>query len=495
MRLPLSLKLSAASIGLSLVTFNVFSSPWVDTEDPYLKASIMTLAAAGIINSPVNTYPLMYKSIISDIQAAKNKGVPEHLEFALKHVEHAITHNQKPQTSGIKLKIASDNNEFQSFGTRYNSKAELNIFNEYIADNWAFKTSVQLSSDAQNNKNRSFEGSYLAGIVGNWIIGIDQLPVWWGPGNDSALALSNNAVAFPALRLTRHNSNAIDFPILNYLGPISFTTYFGLQEKSNQISNIRTWGMRANFKPFNNLEIGFTRTAQWGGNGRPNDLSTFMELFIGNDNTTLDGTINTENEPGNQLAGADFKFHTNIFNHNLSIYGEIIGEDEAGGLPSHLMYLFGVDASFGDQNSVSHLFGEFVNTFINCNENTDTGNCAYEHHIYTEGYRRYGRSMGSTYDSDAQVLTVGINHTRITGTSMFAKLKLMKLNKDGQNHWSEPHPFGTHAQNRVQIEAGYQLPILNGQLNLQASLFHTKKKAVSNSKTDGTIKAHWEYRF
>lgn len=39
-----------------------------------------------------------------------------------------------------------------------------------------------------------------------------------------------------------------------------------------------------------------------GGEGRPQSLSSFWDGFTGQDNT------GTDNEPGNQLAGFDFKF-------------------------------------------------------------------------------------------------------------------------------------------------------------------------------------------
>jgi hypothetical protein len=490
-------KSSAITFGLTLATSTlVAASPWIDTHDPYLKASITALANGGIIKSPINTYPLMYKSIAADLKAAHGGKIPEHLAYALKHVEHALMHGQKTRTSGVKVKLASDNDDFQSFGQRYGAKGELNLFNEVLGDKWAFKSSVHFTTDAYNNKKRSFEGSYLAGILGNWVVSVDQLSSWWGPGNDSTMALSNNAVAFPAVRLTRHSTDPIDLPVLRWLGPVGMTTYFGQQEHSNTLKNIRTWGWRLNFKPFESLEVGLTRTTQWGGSERPKGFSTFTDLLLGtSDNTSIDGTITTDNEPGNQLAGFDLKWHTNLFDRDFGLYAELIGEDESGALPSHVMYQLGMETSFGDQQGLYHLFAEYTDTFVNCNGDPTSGNCAYEHHIYTEGYRRYGRSMGNTYDSDAQVLTFGLSRAELGGVSWFGKMKLMKLNKDGQDHWSGPHPISVGAQDRLQLEAGYQLPMFNGLLNVQGTLYHSQFETTGGNNTSGSLKAGWEYRF
>ena len=154
-----------------------------------------------------------------------------------------------------------------------------------------------------------------------------------------------------------------------------------------------------------------------------------------------------------------------------------------------------METSFGSQDSLTHVFAEYTDTFVNCNDDATTGNCAYEHHLYTEGYRRYGRSMGSTYDSDANVFTLGFTQSQVGGQSWYGKLKVMKLNKDQKNHWSGPHRLADGGMDRVQVEGGYRFPLYNGLLNVQASLFHSKLKATGNTDTDGILKASWEYRF
>lgn len=488
---------SLVAFGVSFGVSSAIAAPWVDTQDPYLKASITALANGGIIKSPINTYPLMYKSIAADLKAAHGGKLPPHLAFALKHVEHSLMQAQRSRTTGVKLKTASHTGteNFQSFGERHNAKGELNVFNEIIGERIAFKSNVHFAVDAYNDKKRSYEGSYLAGIFDNWVVSLDQISAWWGPGIDNALALSNNAIAFPAVRFTRHSSEALDWPILNYLGPISFTTYFGRQENSNTLPNIRTWGARVNFKPFESFEFGMTRTAQWAGDGRPSGFSSFRDLLIGADNSTVGDLDSVANEPGNQLAGFDFRWNINLFNQDLGFYGEIIGEDESGGLPSHPMYLIGASTSFGDAKGIYQLFAEYTDTFMDCNRDASIGNCAYEHHVYTEGYRRYGRSMGSTYDSDAQILTFGLSRAEVGGKSWFSKLKFMTLNKDNLNHWTGLHPISPNTQDRIQLEGGYRFPLLKGLVNVEGALYHRKFEHDGSNDTKVRLNASWEYRF
>ena len=52
-----------------------------------------------------------------------------------------------------------------------------------------------------------------------------------------------------------------------------------------------------------------------------------------------------ENEPGNQLAGLDARWTSLWFGTPVSLYGQMIGEDEAGGFPSRYLGQFGIEGS------------------------------------------------------------------------------------------------------------------------------------------------------
>ena len=144
----------------------------------------------------------------------------------------------------------------------------------------------------------------------NWVFSLDQVSQWWGPGLDTSLILSNNAIATPALRLSYQGTEASDLPGLNWLGPMNFTSYVGVQEHSTPVANNLTWGARLSFRPLTQLEVGLSRTAQWGGQGRPTNLKSFTNLLLGRDNVGQgqDASITIDNEPGNQLAGIDLKW-------------------------------------------------------------------------------------------------------------------------------------------------------------------------------------------
>ncbi|RXY83880.1 capsule assembly Wzi family protein, partial [Klebsiella pneumoniae] len=69
---------------------------------------------------------------------------------------------------------------------------------------------------------------------------------------------------------------------------------------------------------------------------------SFWDGFTGHDNT------GTDKEPGNQLAGFDFKFKLEpTVGWPVRFYWKIVGEDESGYVPSANLFLGGLEGHHG----------------------------------------------------------------------------------------------------------------------------------------------------
>lgn len=129
---------------------------------------------------------------------------------------------------------------------------------------------------------------------------------------------------------------------LRWVGPWQYQISASQMNQYTAVPHAKIIGGRFTFSPFQSLELGASRIMQWGGEGRPQSLSSFWDGFTGKDNT------GTDNEPGNQLAGFDFKFKLEpTLGWPVSFYGQMIGEDESGYLPSANMFLGGVEGHHG----------------------------------------------------------------------------------------------------------------------------------------------------
>ncbi|MFP6829356.1 MAG: capsule assembly Wzi family protein, partial [Gammaproteobacteria bacterium] len=144
------------------------------------------------------------------------------------------------------------------------------------------------------------DGSYLGVALGNWFLSASATDRWWGPGRDGSMILSNNARPMPAITLQRREARPPGARWLCWAVPWTTQVIFGQMEHDRHVPDTQFFGWRVGFKPLPNLEIGLSRTAQWCGEGRPCDFSTFIDLLTGiRDNP--DPSEEPSDEPGNQL--------------------------------------------------------------------------------------------------------------------------------------------------------------------------------------------------
>ncbi|SEH57949.1 Capsule assembly protein Wzi [Rheinheimera pacifica] len=460
----------------SLLTVLLFAvpaaaAPWVDTTDNYLRQSLQTLSHAGVITGPVNTYPLMWKNIVADLAAAQEQPTEE-LRFALAHVRSALNANQHNYIAGIKLKASSDPSLYQSFGETYFDKASVSVFKEYLGDNWAAKTQVNYRKleDGSNEQELTYDGSYMAVIAGNWVLALDQQPLWWGPGQQTSLLVTNNARPIPSLRLSRHSWQKSDAMLFSWLGPWSFTTFIGQGEHSSIPQQIKHFGARFSARPLPQLELGLSRVSQWGGDTLDNGLDAFGDMLLLNDDDNADN-----------LAAVDLTFHTNLFNRPFSFYTEL-ADDNGGRKLGKPMQLYGVRTFFGSESAVHTLNLEWSDTYIRCEEQMVAGDCAYEGDIYPQGYRRYGRVIGSGYGADARVLSAGYRYQTFDGYSWAVSVlrgEFLAASSELKN-W--------------QLRLEYRQPLFNGLLSIEGRAFDKSPQPELRVKR-GSLAATWEYRF
>jgi hypothetical protein len=158
--------------------------------------------------------------------------------------------------------------------------------------------------------------------------------------------------------------------------------------------------------PLPGLELAASRTIQWGGSGRPESLSSLTQALLGHDNSK--SASGTSTEPGNQLGGFDARYTLALGERRtLSIYAQAIGEDEAGGLPSHYLGSIGIDAAFAVNATSVRLFVEHANTTLGGTFGTPILGSAYRHAIYTDGYAHRGEPLGHPVGGDARLTSIG----------------------------------------------------------------------------------------
>ena len=326
---------------------------------------------------------------------------------------------------------ASEPSRIRSFARTPRESAEAGAAFDWTGGRFMLDLGAQLVASPEDGKEVRADGSLIGVSLGNFIVAASTLDRWWGPGWDGSLVLSNNARPIPALTLDRSNTTAFESRWLSWIGLWDLGVVAGRLEADRAVPDALFFGMRLGFRPLAGLEIGLSRTAQWCGDGRPCDFGTFVDLAAGRDNTGDDG-IGASNEPGNQLAGVDVRWSLASAGLPLAVYGQFIGEDEAGGFPSRYLAQAGLEGTGGAGAHWSYRwFAEATDTSCGFYESDDNFNCAYNHGIYQSGYRYRGRAIGHGADNDARLLSLGLMLMDDAGTRWNLLVRYGELNRGG----------------------------------------------------------------
>ncbi|MEN8263533.1 MAG: capsule assembly Wzi family protein [Nitrospirota bacterium] len=278
---------------------------------------------------------------------------------------------------------------------------------------------------------------------------------WWGPGHHGSILLSNNTEPLTILKLT--NPQPFLLPsVFKHLGLFKFVFFATRLEKDRTVANPFLWGLRAIFKPIPYFELGFSRTALLGGEGRSDGFKTWVKSFLGKDENVTGG-----GGTGDQRAGIDLKLTLPFKLQPVQIYGEMAGEDEAGGFPAKKAYLGGIYLP-GILNMDEFDFRfEYTTTHV-----ARTANVWYNHGIYTSGYTYRGRIIG--------------HHTGTDSEDIFLKLQYFLPKTDNGRI--------SFSYNREKHNLSGKTNETSDEFTLKTDLPFTKKMNIKTVFTFGTIK-------
>ena len=89
--------------------------------------------------------------------------------------------------------------------------------------------------------------------------------MWWWPGRNGALLLSNNMEPMTMLRFSNPQPALLPW-VFRYLGPFRFVFFISrLEDDRKDVPEPILWGLRVNFGPHPVVEVGLERTAMFGG--------------------------------------------------------------------------------------------------------------------------------------------------------------------------------------------------------------------------------------
>ncbi len=242
----------------------------------------------------------------------------------------------------------------------------------------------------------------MAANVAGQVVYAGQLSHWWGPGQDGSLVWSNAATAIPGVGMQRDAERPFQSPWLAWLGPWSYELFAGRMRHNLQVPGARVFNLRLSARPIEGLELGASRFIQWGGRGADNGLGALWDAFSGRANTP-GGPIN------NEIAGFDARYTLLLRGNPVTLYGQLIGEDEAGLLPAKKIGLLGAQYKYVWSKHRFHWHVEAADTMTRrLFAATGEPGTAYRHSFYRDGLYHEGLPTAHFAGGDARVYSAGL---------------------------------------------------------------------------------------
>ena len=275
-------------------------------------------------------------------------------------------------------------------GLRFSNKGIAKLDLLYNLNN----SSSQLSLNYNEGRKYTLDGSYLQHTSGILTFGIGSIDRNWSFSNKTSLILSRNTRPTKSIYLKLQND------MVPTKTKWSLEIFNGFTEGSLDKTRSMLLGSRVILTPVQGLNFELVQTSQWGGKGKNNGLSALGAALITDTNAGKNSNIN-------KMAGFGISYAIPDKIIPLRIYGQAIGEDEAGSLPSCYTYMTGLEWTNKKTRYPTIVIIEALDTRINTSENGYCGpNTMYNNNTYS--YTNYGKTMGTAIDTEGTSLGIYI---------------------------------------------------------------------------------------
>jgi hypothetical protein len=440
------------------------ASPWAEVGDNQLRSDIELLEAAGVVSTVTIQWPLPWQSLMNELSRAPLAGQSAGVQAAA----HALlTFGQAATAPGLSAwaRLDATNTPDVVYGFDGMGRGEGQAQLSLEGTRSIFSGRISLGGFTQNFGARGYkimpDGTYLSAKLGDVLLTAGYLDHWWGPGQISALQLSNNARPMPQVGFQRASTAASSWPVLRWLGPWQFEFFLGKLDGPQIQSNVYYNAAHLTINPLPGLELGMAKTEEFCGQGHP--CSPLRDYFTNADFSTHPDNVNGE-------GAFDIKYSRTLGGVPFQIYTQLMNEDYSFFARSGSSHLFGASiflptaknpvkltAEFTDTIATKTLFsfGDFVYGFT------------YTNGQYPDGMRYRGRTLGFSLDSDATLSTLQASWSDTAGR--FYELSLHHATI-GNRQSVGNNIVSTRAVALSMAEARVSLPWRHFKLDLSARL-------------------------
>jgi hypothetical protein len=168
------------------------------------------------------------------------------------------------------------------------------------------------------------QNAYLSTNIDSWNFSFGKQDMWWSPSYGSSFLFSDNAEPIYMFRLSRVAPFTLPW-LLRYLGPAKLDLFIGRMQGNDFPPRPLFHGEKITFKPTKNLELGFSRTVEFGGVGRAMTLGAIWNSYL-----SFVSSVNyaSNQSPGHRVSGFDFSYRLPFVRDWLTLYADSMASDD-----------------------------------------------------------------------------------------------------------------------------------------------------------------------
>lgn len=485
-----------AVLSLIFSALSAQADPLARPGDMLLRHDIRLLVDVGVINIPLNTWPIPWGNILDQLGNAGRAAATPAASAAIRRLRDRARWELDSREFYLTgwASAAAEPRIIRTFEDTPRAEAEAGLAFSWTGNRFTVNLSAAYADNPADGEEFRPDDTYAGMALGNWMVTAGWQQRWWGPGNDASSILSSNARPRPGVTLQRNLSTPFETRWLSWMGPWALTTFMEYLDDERATKDPLLWGFRFGFRPLSGLEINVTRTAMWCGEGRPCDFSAFVDVLKGNDNKGQNTT--PEDEPGNQLAGYDIRWSLPK-KIPVALYMQWTAEDGRGqGVPlGNFLRLVGAE-HWGTLGGVTHrTHVEVAET--TCREggfgsSDKKPNCAYNHPLYPTGYRYNKRVMGHSIDGDGRSYSLGSTWVESAGHTWNLSLRYMEINIEGSP--DARHSISPTPQEITDVQVSHVRITRYGRFHVGIGYSRTDDDVSGETRSDATGFLRWSTR-
>ncbi|HEY1261909.1 MAG TPA: capsule assembly Wzi family protein [Terriglobales bacterium] len=266
------------------------------------------------------------------------------------------------------------------------------------------------------NRGRILEG-YVSLAFRDLQFSFGKQSLWWGPTQSGPLNWSTNAEPITMLRVATIKPFKLP-SILAWLGPVETESFIGQVQGHHFIlrpdESLASGplhpqpfihGEKISFKPTPNLELGFSRTVMFAGEGHPFTTHSFLKSFF-SVGTDYSGPVN---DAGDRHSGFDFSYRLPYLRKWATLYADSFCEDDVLSLSAPQRCAWSPGLYLPQIPKIPRLDLRLEGVYTDVSGFPAAG-VNYTNNTYRSGYTNHGNILGSWVGRDGRGLQLWSNY-------------------------------------------------------------------------------------